>query len=198
MDLAVQQIDARVYDALGIISRAGFRPRLQEGVSIVVSVPLNVSSAGALGFNDAETDALAAFAGSNVQTADVGNLRAAQIMNPTGSGEVVYVDVIEFATTNASEPVHMGFYNTPLTSTTPMILKYGGAAGTVATQLRTAAVAASLGTALRIVLHPLTETRTVLFNPAIRLDAGNGFAIWTQSINRGLTVNVEGRKYAAA
>ena len=177
MDLAVQQIDARVYDALGIISRAGFRPRLQEGVSIVVSVPLNVSSAGALGFNDAETDALAAFAGSNVQTADVGNLRAAQIMNPTGSGEVVYVDVIEFATTNASEPVHMGFYNTPLTSTTPMILKYGGAAGTVATQLRTAAVAASLGTALRYASFNVVSVMTGTGFTSTDYGAWGGLAI---------------------
>lgn len=200
-ELQVQQLDARLFDALGILSRQGFRPMLQEGVSIVVSVPLNIGSANALGFNDAETDAQAAFAGWLTSPADAVNLSAAQLLNPTGSGDVVYVDEVAYMVGNAADNVQLAFFNTALATLvgTP-ILKYAGAAGTVTTQLRRSNPAAALSaSSFRLARAAVVNTEyPILFNPPLRLDAGFGVAIWTETVNRALTLSVSGRKYAAA
>lgn len=199
MELPVQQVDSRVYDALGIISRQGFRPRLQEGVSIVVSVPLNIGSQSVLGFNDAETDAGAAFIGWTSQAANAGAISAVQLLNPAGSGEVVYVDELSVSVTNAADNVHVGFVNAALVTLvgTP-VLKYSAFPGALSQEIRRDTPGAAPGTAFKLARAAVILTDYgVVFNPPLRLDAGTGVGAWTESINRGLTVNVSGRKYLA-
>lgn len=200
MELKVQQIPESLYSALGITNRQGFAPRLQEGVSIVIAVPLNIGSANALGFNDGETDNLAGWSATLQLTADAANLRHVQVLNPTGSGEVVYIDRWSVRTVNADDMCSFAFYNTGLTSVSAglPLPKYAGSSATFATQIRSQSAAAALSASIfRVVFGLVARDEWTEFNPPVRLDAGSGMIVFGNTVNRGLSVNIEGRKYAA-
>ena len=94
MKLPVQTIDQRLFTSLGITTgKAGFAPLLSDQIVAVVQLPLSEERAdGALGFNDAETEGLAAFAAYITQANVAAQNSYAQIFNPAGSGKIVYVD----------------------------------------------------------------------------------------------------------
>lgn len=183
-DLQIQQIDQRVYDALGIISRQGFKPRLQEGVSIVVSVPLSIGSQNALGFNDAETDADSAFAGFVQRLAVAGQVGHSQVMNEAASGLNVYVDEVQIMSPAAADNYSIGFYNTALTTAGAALscLRNGGPTPATVT-IRHQTNAVGLGTYWEMVPVVLGSYARMRFDPAPKLTPGTGLIVANNTVN---------------
>jgi len=197
VDLQIQQIDQRVYDALGIISRQGFKPRLQEGVSIVVAVPLSIGSQNALGFNDSETDSDAALGGAIIQAAVAAQITHCQVMNAAGSGQNVYIDeaalVSPVATTGSS-----GFYNTALATPGTLVnLRAGGPTPATVT-IRSGTNAATLGDFVEQVSFLANEILRIRYDPAIKLTPGSGYVWRHNGVNQELRLTAKLRMYAAA
>lgn len=198
MDLQVQQIDERVYDALGIISRQGFRPRLQEGVSIVVSVPLNVSAGAALGFNDGEVDADRAF-WRGISVGAVGaQFSHSQIYNVPSSGLITYVDRVLVSCPSAGDAFTFFYFDTVLTTLDGTLFNKRRSGPNSTTQARKQNNATQLGTGVwGTISNGANVERDITFNPAVKLTAGQGFGIFNSIVNVGHVAFYEIREYAA-
>lgn len=145
---------------------------------------------------DPIVDAGEAFRGYQSPGASGGNYGHVQLMNPAGSGKIVYVDAIEVYVSTAMAGL-LTLYNTALTAgNAPENCKSGGAAPS--SLMRYTLNAAVLGTIIGSTGVPVggESRRNVLANP-IRLDAGKGLCVVGGVVNTGMNATFEFREVTA-
>ena len=198
MKLDVQELDQRIFTALGIRGRSGFRPVLRDDVLITVNVPLGIGAEAPLGFNDGETDAGSGFVGYAVSGAVAGNRSHVQVKNPAGSGKVWYLDEVTVLGLGAARGVQLNAHDADIGIVALAGLYsrlQGGAAST--TQLRTANNVGILGTLLEYRAGAANIDITFPCNPPYRLDAGKGVLIGGDADNVSVNATFRGREYFA-
>lgn len=188
-----------LFRALGISSRNGYQPELAESVQPVVIVKEDDATA----ITNALDDANSYIAGISTGPG-AGAFSYVQLMNPAGSGQVVYVDEVILANMSAALVIAQGPREFDDDATLALLANgwlstYIGAPLGVA-KLRAQTNAGNLGTGNyggEIALQAAQSLRIPL-PKAIRLDPGRG-VLWRASpVNVQFGVVFIGRQAAAA
>ena len=134
------------------------------------------------------------FGGALSQTS--GEYSHIQVLNPTGSGKVVFVDRCDIETQGDSV-VRMAFHDTALTTDLGAFLNKlrGGSAATA--HLRIQRNASALGTSFQAFALLAQTTYPLVLSPPIELAAGEGFIMQLTAANTAGFATFQIREYTA-
>lgn len=196
--LDVQELDARIFTALGIRGRAGFRPFLRDDVLITVQVPLGVGAAESLGFNDSETDAGNAFVGFATTGPVAGQFSHVQAKNPAGSGRLFYLDHVVIVGQSVTRGLMMrGAYDTDLTTPVGAMTNRLVGGNSSATLLKSQENAGLLGALMEYRGSTAGQDVVFSFNPPLRLNEGKAVLLGCDTVNLSVGASFHGREYTA-
>ena len=200
MKLPVQRIDERIFDALGIVTRYPYGPVLGDVVVPTVSIPLGIGSESSLGFNDGETDSDSTFVRWATQGLVAGQFAHVQLLNPSGSGRVFYLDEVACWDPIGVSSFNVAIYSTALTlMAVPSLYNARLGASSGAVEVRGGNNVALLGTVIdRVNAAAANEQVLVAFDPPLRLDPGIGIVFANITAARAMDASIKGREYNAA
>jgi hypothetical protein len=148
------------------------------------------------GHGDAETDAGKAFIMVGGITAVAAQYSEVQVKNVAASGKTFYLDKALVHSNGAADQIAHGPYNTDLTTDVGAMVNKDAGGAASSTRLRKQNNAAQVGS---IVSAKRIETTTgnaeFVFDPPIKLEAGEGYVFNGGVVNQALTVTIEGREY---
>ena len=146
-------------------------------------------------FADWMTDDGVAFTGYISQAGVAAQNSYAQVKNPAASGKTVYVDRASCDCDSTIRPLLASLYNTDLTTDGGALVNKDAGGAAASSHVRSDTNAAALGTTIAQTTAPASLSGVFVFNPPVKLGAGEGLAIRCGSANVPLTVSFECREY---
>lgn len=119
-----------------------------------------------------------------------------QVMNPTGSGKVVFIDQYSIASA-ANSQVRTGFFDTELTTDLGAFVNKLAGGSAASAHLRIQRDSSALGTSYQTVWLLQYSTFPFMLTPPVELAAGKGFILELTTANTAGICSFQIREYTA-